>query len=443
MAFATISSVTKSRQDSDATSSSASYPATVASGDLAVLLVGADGSSSSPDFSGTAMTEITSDNPSLSVCSGSAYKFCDGTEDSSSETWDHGTAQTCSMMLIIVGKAAAIAPEGAHAGGSSTNVANPPSLSPSWGSDDNLWLAFGVYNGDQSVSSWPTNYDDNQQEEGNSSPAGVSIALCSRENAVATEDPGGITFTSGSVVTSAITLAIQPQPTSGALRLNQAQHLGWNSATPTYQVFSGSNRVLLAFVCQCESTLVSSPTLTWGGQSMTSLINRNVETNRQMTTFYLLESGIAAASGSSFSLGGGTPGSPYAIVAAAFENIDQSAPSNTLDAFTTNAANPISGNLTSVVSGSASVACALQGDSRSSSWGSDLTERTDDQTTLGGAGGVSLADSLTASGTVTCEDTWSAGVFRCILQAVELAEAAGASIPIFAYHHRHNIGSGL
>jgi len=212
MAYPAVSSITKSREDSDVTTSNAAYPGTVASGDLAILFVGMDGSATAPNFSATGMTGLTSAQYGSVVGQGSAYKVCTGSEGGTTEDWTHGTAQTCSMMVIIAGHDSGTAPSATGAGSSTgASTADPPSHTPSWSSEDTLWIAFGIKNdAPTTVSAYPTNYADNQDSDANTAAAGVSVGIATRElNTAGAEDPGTFTFSS-SVAWAAITAAVRP-----------------------------------------------------------------------------------------------------------------------------------------------------------------------------------------------------------------------------------------
>jgi hypothetical protein len=76
--------------------------------------------------------------------------------------------------------------------------ANPdaPSLSPSWGSADTLWLWGAAWdNATRTISSYPSSYTSNQvANNAASSSAGVALAIASRELASSSTDPGTATI---------------------------------------------------------------------------------------------------------------------------------------------------------------------------------------------------------------------------------------------------------
>lgn len=88
---------------------------------------------------------------------------------------------------------------------------NPPSLSPGWGADDVLWVAAMGQLEHRTVSSYPSDYADNQTSQ-QSTGAGASFqtvtALATRSLNASSQDPGAFTMNaSGSWY--ALTIAIR------------------------------------------------------------------------------------------------------------------------------------------------------------------------------------------------------------------------------------------
>jgi hypothetical protein len=75
-----------------------------------------------------------------------------------------------------------------------------PALNPSgWDVEDTLWFIFGqVTNGTRTVSSWPANYTGGQNVTGTGSTGtGTSLASAYRSAAVASENPGTLSWSAG------------------------------------------------------------------------------------------------------------------------------------------------------------------------------------------------------------------------------------------------------
>lgn len=99
----------------------------------------------------------------------------------------------------------------ASGSGASTTSPNPPPLTASWGSDDNLWIAYNAGGTYRSVNSYPTNYNNGSFANGNTGANGASVATAYRENTVAVEDPGAFTMNANNT-SVAFTVAVRPKP---------------------------------------------------------------------------------------------------------------------------------------------------------------------------------------------------------------------------------------
>ena len=101
---------------------------------------------------------------------------------------------------------------GVMAGLNGSSAPNPPSLTPSWGALDTLWLAvYGGQDDNASVNTWPTNFDDNQAEQLSEKGGGfgAEVAICSREFNGTVLDPGVFAISTGESL-GAQTIAIRP-----------------------------------------------------------------------------------------------------------------------------------------------------------------------------------------------------------------------------------------
>lgn len=178
-------------------------PASVASGDLLVIMASVDGNAGTVSMTG--FTELLSDPHSSSVRLWIGYKIAVGSE-SGTITLTTPSEQCTAQMWKITSWHGTTPPEVTSAEGTSANP-DPPSLSPSWGSADTLWIAGLSMNGGPgtvSVYSLP----DNQVVENSGGSGSSGHAFCSDELAQATLDPG--TFTCTSQAWLAFTLAVRP-----------------------------------------------------------------------------------------------------------------------------------------------------------------------------------------------------------------------------------------
>jgi hypothetical protein len=94
----------------------------------------------------------------------------------------------------------------------------------------------------------------------------------------------------------------------------------------TYTVSAGSNRVLFLFVCIGDDNLAEAVTsVTYGGQSMTSLWNVSDGNWTRHQCFYLKEAGIAAASSTTFAISTNGSADQLGLAAAAVQDAIQDA----------------------------------------------------------------------------------------------------------------------
>lgn len=146
---------------------------------------------------------------SLSVLTTAFYRIADGSETTVDIAF--GTSTKCLSTLLTISPASAIA------GSFSTGTVDPPSLSPSWGSDDNLWLAVGSLRSTDAVSSYnspPTGFDlvsyTETADGGADSTADCQLFIASREEAAATVNPSAWGINGTASVPRSGTFAIQP-----------------------------------------------------------------------------------------------------------------------------------------------------------------------------------------------------------------------------------------
>ncbi|MBA7703577.1 hypothetical protein ES703_112363 [subsurface metagenome] len=85
---------------------------------------------------------------------------------------------------------------------------NPPSLSPSWGALDTLWLACCGYDTNLTVTAYPTNYTNGRNDYADDAQ-GCGVGTARRELNASSEDPSAFTISSPEYWI-ANTVAVQP-----------------------------------------------------------------------------------------------------------------------------------------------------------------------------------------------------------------------------------------
>lgn len=137
---------------------------------------------------------------------GAAYRDADGTEGTTISVTPNGVATSTSWSARIQGHDPATPPDAATPTVSATTgTPNPPSLTPTYGAADTLWLAIVRWaSSSTALSASPTNYT---TEINNTVSTSIRSAVASRALNAATEDPGTFTI-AASNATVAGTLAV-------------------------------------------------------------------------------------------------------------------------------------------------------------------------------------------------------------------------------------------
>ena len=193
-------------------------PATIGADSVIIGCIALDGNNSPLSTSETGVSLLGGGEAGTGGGGASAACFCkaaDGTEDGTSWTIENGAVSengeyisyswtgtfdnTCSSV------------EAATFATATSATSDPPSLNPAgWDVEDTVWLLVsGIdWNTGKTLSSYPTDCDDNQiNEDGASGTA--EIATCTRNFASASWDPGVFTWdTSDDVIAG--TMAIRP-----------------------------------------------------------------------------------------------------------------------------------------------------------------------------------------------------------------------------------------
>lgn len=183
--------------------------ANVSSGDLLVVLLTLDKSGTINLTSG--WTEIDNTSFGGTITTATWAKIAGVSE--SNFTWTSSLADTSNTFVLrITGWHGTTLPEAFGSGGNS-GTPDPPSLAPSWGAEDNLWIAwFGKDAKSGLATAYPTGFDDNQNTGENAAAGGPTWAYCSRNENVSPKDPA--VFTAASEQYIATTIAIRPVSTS-------------------------------------------------------------------------------------------------------------------------------------------------------------------------------------------------------------------------------------
>lgn len=160
-----------------------------------------------------------SDIPTMSQAGGASvgqlngfYKISDGTEGGTTPTWTAGTGTTAEWHVIRVSNWHGTTPPEAATTSGDSSAADPPSLSPSWGSDTNLWISIAGHSA-ASTAAWSagsSGYYGFMDSGASSGGSAVSLASNYRDNTASSEDPGAFTVSGSNRWWASATVAVRP-----------------------------------------------------------------------------------------------------------------------------------------------------------------------------------------------------------------------------------------
>ena len=220
--FPQVAATNISKESSAVSSHTVALPTGIQSGDLLLAFFNAEGGIGSSETITwpNGWTEFASEishsgNPTTgaAVHFRAAYRQADGTEGANITVTTGTNATSAHNTYRITGAddPATQAPEAATAGSTSSETTiDAPSLTPTGGAQDYLWLAVVALNQGNTLSASPTNYTNLIQDSG----TGGGLGSSRRELNAASTDPGGHPLTSGSSNrTVGATIAVHPPPT--------------------------------------------------------------------------------------------------------------------------------------------------------------------------------------------------------------------------------------
>jgi hypothetical protein len=218
-----VSSVTSTNTGtgfaSDATTHAVSMPATVAAGDLLLMLYSYDDNTATvtdPDGAG-GWTQIAVGNSGSGGVTGSVWaKVATGTEGGTTVGFTTSTSQSASAQVYRVlaanwsGDITNNGIDVATGTGATTANPDPPALNPAkWDTENALWIAYSAGSTFTAVTTYPTNYVNGAIVAGNSGAAGASTSSATRALSASSEDPGTFTM-SASNSGIPFTIAVRP-----------------------------------------------------------------------------------------------------------------------------------------------------------------------------------------------------------------------------------------
>jgi hypothetical protein len=214
VAFPVIVSVANGNDTSNVLTRNATMPASISVGNLLLAFVASDIAASGTTITMTGWTSISNQQFGSAVRSTVFARVADGTEGATAAI-DTSASEACAWHFYNIstwfGTIANGCEAGTPAAAGSTNP-NPPSLTPSWGALDTMWLAGAGNDGNVAITAGPASYT-NFVNTRWANTSGCGIATARRELNTATEDPG--TFTMSTEQWVAHTIAIRPAAAGG------------------------------------------------------------------------------------------------------------------------------------------------------------------------------------------------------------------------------------
>lgn len=260
MAFPAISVVTSTAFTTSVTSMSVNLPASISSGDLLLAFVEVRNSGTwtvptdwvefKAQLGGGSVGELTA-----------FYKIATGSEGSTA-SWTASTGTTAIWQVYkVTSWHGTTPPEASSSSGDFTTNPNPPSITPSWGADDTLWVEVAGNTATSTfVTGASTNYSGYDLDTASTGGAQCNIASAYRELNATSEDPGEMTNPGSIRWWAAMTIAVRPSASSG-----YTMTFGSGSYTYTGNNWSNLYNRLLT---------IAKGTYTYTGNTFTLLANR-------------------------------------------------------------------------------------------------------------------------------------------------------------------------
>lgn len=208
MAFPQVGSTALSSRSTNALDDVITMPSSIVAGDLLIVVHASDTTSGTRTWSGS-FVEIKDLAATSSV--GVAYKIAVGGDTLTVTKTVSERFSAIALRITAASWHGTTPPEISTTATGTSTTPNPDSITASWGSADNLFIAFHVHDTDatnRTVDVWPTNYTANQIQGDYFSSSGEPN-LATRELAASNDDPATFTI-SASLGWRAGTIVIRP-----------------------------------------------------------------------------------------------------------------------------------------------------------------------------------------------------------------------------------------
>lgn len=221
MAYPTTAAATTTTFATSVTSMAVNMPASISAGDLLIAAVGVRNAGTWTPPADWQVLEEKTGGGSVGE-TGVWYKIATGSEGAT-QTWTAGTATTAAWHVFKITNWHGTTPPEHVAANGDVAAVNPPNVTPSWGSDDNLWIALAGSSAQaMTFTGAPANYTGLTSTTAATGGGTSNIGSAYRTNTAASEDPGTFT-TSTNRWWAAFTIAIRPS--SGSVSITPLRRI--------------------------------------------------------------------------------------------------------------------------------------------------------------------------------------------------------------------------
>lgn len=213
-AFATFPVVAATATATDVvndTNHTVNLPASISAGDLLIVVHVGSATDATPNSALTGWTLLR--DKTIASNAGHVvafYKIASGAEGSTATITTDLAEDSGSCAYRITGWHGTTPPEASAGATTGSNTApDPDAVTPSWGAEDNLFIAVGDADGNHTITAYPANYGSNNITSATSTAGGGACGLATRNLNATTDDPGAFTSnTSGT--TAGFTIVVRP-----------------------------------------------------------------------------------------------------------------------------------------------------------------------------------------------------------------------------------------